>query len=134
MRFIQPKRRAKTFAQQLIQRVRQEQTQPIPQEKLLDLIETIPVYKFGSLTTKELETMFGLSELKQTRVYREGREEGREEGHEEAIVALLERQFGTVDPVLQTTVPQLAALSWPAALAIVLEQSREAIIDRFAAS
>jgi predicted transposase YdaD len=88
------------------------------------------VYKFGSLTTKELEAMFGLSELKQTRVYREGREEGREE----AIVALLERQFGTVDPVLQTAVPQLAALSWPAALAIILEQSRETIIDRFASA
>jgi predicted transposase/invertase (TIGR01784 family) len=127
---IQPKRRAKPFAQQIIQRVRQEQPQTIPREKLLDLIETILVYKFGSLTTKELEAMFGLSELKQTRVYREGREEGREE----AIVALLERQFGTVDPVLQTTVPQLAALSWPAALAIILEQSREAIIDQFASA
>jgi predicted transposase YdaD len=86
---IQPKSRAKGFAQQIIQRVQQEQSQTLPRGQLLNLIETILVYKFGSLTTKELEAMLGLSELKQTRVYQEGREEGREE----AIAALLQRQF-----------------------------------------
>jgi predicted transposase YdaD len=66
------------------------QTQPqLPLELLGQDGETILVYKFGSLTTKELEAMLGLSELKQTRVYQEGREEGREE----AIAALLQRQF-----------------------------------------
>jgi predicted transposase YdaD len=71
--------------------------------------------------------MFGLSELKKTRVFQEGREEGREE----AIVALLQRQFGTIDPALQATVPGLAAQSLPEAVAIILERSREEIIDRF---
>lgn len=47
--------------------------------------------------------MFGLSELKKTRVFQEGREEGREE----AIVALLQRRFGTVDAALSTAITNL---------------------------
>ena len=66
---IQPKSRAKGFAKQVIQRVQQEESQDLPHARLLDLIETILVYKFGNLTTQELEAMFGLSELKKTRVY-----------------------------------------------------------------
>ncbi|NJM46934.1 MAG: DUF2887 domain-containing protein [Alkalinema sp. RU_4_3] len=33
-------------------------------DRLLGMIETILVYKFSRLTTKELEAMFGLSERK----------------------------------------------------------------------
>jgi predicted transposase YdaD len=124
---VEPKRRAKELAKQIVQRVKQEVMPPLAQQQRLELIETILVYKFGSLTTKELEAMFGLSELKKTRVFQEGREEGREE----AIVALLQRQFGTIDPALQATVPGLAAQSLPEAVAIILERSREEIIDRF---
>jgi predicted transposase/invertase (TIGR01784 family) len=128
---VESKRRAKELAKQIVQRVKQEVIPPLEQQRRLELIETILVYKFGSLTTKELEAMFGLSELKKTRVFQEGREEGREKGREEAIVALLERRFGTVDEALQATVPSLAAQSLPEALAIILERSREEIIDRF---
>jgi predicted transposase/invertase (TIGR01784 family) len=130
---IQPKSRAKGFAQQIIQRVQQEQSQTLPRGQLLNLIETILVYKFGSLTTKELEAMFGLSELKKTRVYQEGCEEGREQAREEAIAALLQRRFNAVDAALQATIPHLAALSLPEALEIILERSRDEILDRFTA-
>jgi predicted transposase/invertase (TIGR01784 family) len=124
---IQSKSRAKGFAKQLIQRVQQEEPQDLPRTRLLDLIETILVYKFGNLTTQELEAMFGLSELKKTRVYQEGRDEGREE----TIVALLQRRFSTIDPALRSAVPKLAALPLSQALDLILERSREEIIDRF---
>jgi predicted transposase YdaD len=55
---VEPKLRAKNFAQGLIQRVSQEKPDPLAAAKLLDLIETILVYKFGKLTMKELEVMF----------------------------------------------------------------------------
>ncbi len=71
--------------------------------------------------------MFGLSELKKTRVYQQGREEGREE----AVAALLQRRFSVVDPVLQSTIPQLAMLPFSQALDLILERSREEILDRF---
>jgi predicted transposase YdaD len=148
---IEPKSRAKPFAKSLVQRVNTEHPDSLASRKLLDLIETILVYKFGSLTSRELEAMFGLSELKKTRVFQEGlsegrekglseglaegREEGlaegREEGREQAIVALLERRFTTLDPTLIAIVPTLAAIPLPQALDAILEESRDTLVQRY---
>lgn len=56
----------------------------IPKD-LLELVVTAMVYKFIHKTRKEIEAMFGLSELKQTRFYQDVHQEGREEGREEGI-------------------------------------------------
>ena len=53
------------------------------QRQLLELIETVLVYKFPSMSREEIEAMFRLSELKQTRVYQEAFQEGKEEGIEQ---------------------------------------------------
>jgi predicted transposase YdaD len=100
-------------------------------QKLLDLIETILVYKFGKLTTKELEAMFGLSELKKTRVFQEGREEGQDDERRGAIVDLLKMRFQTIDQSLDLTLPALMELPRPEAFNILLNSSKEEIIDRF---
>jgi predicted transposase YdaD len=75
--------------------------------------------------------MFGLSELKKTRVFQEGREEGREESREEAVTILLKRRFPVLDPALQAIVPNLAALPLNQAVDLILERSREELLDRF---
>ncbi|MBD2456750.1 Rpn family recombination-promoting nuclease/putative transposase [Nostoc sp. FACHB-87] len=67
-------------ARELINRTQQAVNLQLPQKQLLELIETILVYKFPTMSQKEIEAMFGLSELKQTRVYQEAREEGKLEG------------------------------------------------------
>jgi predicted transposase/invertase (TIGR01784 family) len=72
--------KAISIARELINRTRETDDLPLRQKQLLELIETILVYKFPKMTRKEIETMFGLSDLKQTRVYQEGKEEGKEEG------------------------------------------------------
>jgi predicted transposase YdaD len=124
---VEPKRRAKAFAQQLVQRVHQETGLPLPTTRLLDLIETILVYKFGSLTTKELEAMFGLSELKKTRVYQEGREEGRQE----TIENVLKIRFSKLDQHIKEAIPGLMQLPHQEGLEMVMNASRQEIIDRF---
>jgi len=53
------------------------------------LIETILVYKFPTMDRQEIEAMFGISELKQTRVYQEAKEEGKQEGKLESVSRLL---------------------------------------------
>ncbi|MCA2803261.1 MAG: DUF2887 domain-containing protein, partial [Microcystis sp. M114S2] len=85
-----------------------------PQE-LLQLIETILVYKLPLLNRREIETMFSLDELKQTQYFQdvreearqegrqEGREEGREQGREEG------REEGRLNKALEA-VPRLLAL------------------------
>lgn len=55
-------------ARQLVQR---SQTSPsrLSSSVIIEMLETIIVYKFPHLSWQEVEAMFGLSELKQTRVY-----------------------------------------------------------------
>ncbi|WP_257999210.1 DUF2887 domain-containing protein [Fischerella thermalis] len=67
-------------AKELISRTQQEIDNEPKQRQLLELLETILVYKFPKMTRKEIELMFGLSDLKQTRVYQEAKQEGRQEG------------------------------------------------------
>ncbi|WP_299410968.1 Rpn family recombination-promoting nuclease/putative transposase [Acaryochloris sp. IP29b_bin.148] len=92
---------------------------------IIDLIETIVVYKFPHLSREEIERMLGVGELKQTKVYQEalqeGRLEGRQEGHIEGrqqgriegeralILRLLSRQIGSIPPNLQAQIESLSA-------------------------
>jgi predicted transposase/invertase (TIGR01784 family) len=64
-------------------RTKQAVNLQLPQKQLLELIETILVYKLPNISREEIEAMFGLSELKQTRVYQEAKQEGKEEGKQE---------------------------------------------------
>ncbi len=55
----------------------------------MELIETVVFYKFPRLSREELEAMLGLNDLKQTRVYQEGKLEGKLE----AVAPLAARGF-----------------------------------------
>lgn len=79
---------------------------------MIQLIETIVLYKFLQLTPQELEAMFGLDELKKTRYYQEVAEAAKQEGKLEAVPKLL--QFGL-------TIEQVAE-----ALGLSVEQVRQA--------
>jgi predicted transposase YdaD len=88
-----------------------------PQD-ILDLVETILVYKFATLSREEIRAMLHLpeSDLKKTRFYQEvfgeGRQEGRQEGHQRQVrlvIRLLIRRLGTAAEAHQE---QVAALSF----------------------
>ena len=86
----------------LMQQARQELEDVVLRQKVLGLIETILVYKFTNLSRQELEAMFGLDELKQTRYFQEvaaeiaakakveGKLEGKVEGKLESVPRLLQ--------------------------------------------
>jgi predicted transposase/invertase (TIGR01784 family) len=86
-------------ARQLIDRVQSESTDALPSNEIIDIITSIVVYKFSSLSREEVEAMLGLT-LQETRVYQEAKAEGREEGREEGRV---QREA----EMLQVTVPLL---------------------------
>ncbi len=79
---------------------RQQLTDEATKRDLIKLVETIIVYKLPQKSREEIEAMFGLSELKQTRVYQEALEEGKqlgvEEGKEQTKLETIPRmlQFG----------------------------------------
>ena len=71
------------------------------QRNLIKLIETIIVYKLPQKSREEIEAMFSLSELKQTKVYQEALEEGEIKAKLAAIPRMIE--FGL-------KLPQIAQL------------------------
>ena len=108
---------------------------------IMELIETIVIYKFPLLSREEIEKMLGLSELKQTRVYKEalqegeqigeqrgrseGITEGRSEGRTEEARSLIFRQLTRRLGTLPTTAEaQVQALALPE-----LEALGEALLD-----
>lgn len=101
---VESEKSAANRARLLIEKARQETVVGISTQKIIELIETITVYKFPQMSRQEIEEMLGLSELKQTRVYQEALAEGREEGERriqlQAVPKLLE--FGlSVEQVAQ---------------------------------
>jgi len=106
-----------TQAQALLSSVQaQEQTNP-RFAAIMELIETIVVYKFPQLSRDEIESMLGLSELKQTKVYQEAMlEEG-----QSLILRQLNRRIGDVSPEMRS---QIQALSLDQ-----LEALGEALLD-----
>ncbi|MBG1268803.1 Rpn family recombination-promoting nuclease/putative transposase [Nostoc sp. WHI] len=72
-------------ARELIHRTNSEISSLQKQQQLLQFIETILAYKFPTMSREEMEQMFGLSELKQTRFYQEAFQEGVEQGKVQGI-------------------------------------------------
>jgi predicted transposase/invertase (TIGR01784 family) len=100
---------------------------------IMELIETIVVYKFPSLGREEIENMLGLSELKQTKVYQEALQEGEQIGEQRGeqtgalrearslILRQLTRRFGTISTNSEA---KISTLSLPQ-----LESLGEALLD-----
>ncbi|MFO0051581.1 MAG: Rpn family recombination-promoting nuclease/putative transposase, partial [Dolichospermum sp.] len=80
---IETEESAPALARRLIAQANQQLTDTKIKRDLINLIETIIVYKLPKKSREEIEDMLGLSELKQTRVYQEALEEGKAEGKAE---------------------------------------------------
>jgi predicted transposase/invertase (TIGR01784 family) len=71
--------RAPETARQLIVRARQEVADEALRRDLIQLIETVIVYKLTHLSREEIQAMLKVDDIRETRVYREAQEEGRQE-------------------------------------------------------
>jgi predicted transposase/invertase (TIGR01784 family) len=101
---VEPEENAVHRARQLINQAKQEIADRLSSQAIIDLIETIIVYKLPHLSRQEVENMLKLSALKQTRVYQEALEEGREEGIRQgklAAVPLLLKAGLTVEQIAE---------------------------------
>ena len=120
---VAPEEIAMTQARALVRRSKEEMEQGIPQREILDLVETIIVYKLPRLSREEIQEMLGFTDvdLKQTRFYQDVHGEGREEEAVILILRLLNRRFGELDSNL---VEQIQALG-----VSELEALAEALLD-----
>ena len=86
---VEAENSAGELARNLIKRTKAELKNSQSQRQLLELIETIIIYKFPQLSYQEIETMLNLEEIKQTRVYQDAKSEGIEEGKLRQKVAMI---------------------------------------------
>ncbi len=117
---VAPQESAIRQAQTLVTQAREMPSRLSPSE-IIDIIETILIYKFPKLSWQEIEAMFGLSELKQTRVYQQGQEEGRENEAQSLVLRLLTRRLGDLPELVREQVAQLPLTS--------LEDLGEALLE-----
>jgi predicted transposase/invertase (TIGR01784 family) len=82
---IEGEETAPELARRLIAQAKQQLSTESTRRDLIDLIETIIVYKLPQKSREEIEAMLGLSELKQTKVYQEAKQEGLAEGKQEGL-------------------------------------------------
>jgi predicted transposase/invertase (TIGR01784 family) len=84
-------------------------------QDIINLVSTIVLYKFNTLSRDEVDLMLGI-ELQQTRVYQEamaegevrGLERGRTEGEQGLVLKQLIRKLGKIDPEVQARVNSLS--------------------------
>ena len=126
-------------AQTLIERTREEITDQSSQRQLINLIESIIIYKLPQKSREEIEAMFELSDLKQTRVYQEalaegekqGLERGLQEGERLVVENLLRVRFGELDPEIQAIISRILQLSPEEFTPLLLQCSREELLNQF---
>jgi predicted transposase/invertase (TIGR01784 family) len=132
---VESKKQTPIYAKNLITRTRTELGNTALMQQVLDLIETIVLYKLPRISRQELMKMFGLDtfDIKTTRFYEEVREEVKEEVREEVkeevrqtqtlevAMRQLRRRIGDVDRQLQERISQLSVEQ--------LENLAEALLD-----
>ncbi len=74
---VEPEETAGTKARALIDQARLEIADETTKQELIQLIESIIVYKFPQKSREEVAQMLGLSDLRQTRVYQETAQEAK---------------------------------------------------------
>jgi predicted transposase/invertase (TIGR01784 family) len=109
---IETEKDAPALARRLIAQANQQLTDTKIKRDLINLIETIIVYKLPKKSREEIEAMLGLSELKQTRVYQEALEEGKAEATRKFALKLLRTGMNLqqIAEVTELSLQQIQAL------------------------
>jgi predicted transposase/invertase (TIGR01784 family) len=90
---------AKAEARRLVDRNRKSKA-------IIDLVSTIVLYKFGTLSRDEVDLMLGI-ELQQTRVYQDAKADGRTEEGQLLVLKQLTRKLGNINPEVRSIINSL---------------------------
>ena len=104
---VESEQQAVPQAKALIEQTRNQLSDSQLQQQLIDLVERIVVYKFPQKSREEIEAMFELSDLKQTKVYQEALAEGEARGEVKLAIRQLNRRFGDIPQNLTEKIREL---------------------------
>ena len=91
---VSKENQAPQLVQNLMERTKTEISNYREKQGIIELLETVLVSKFSKLSRQEVEAMFLLSDIKQTRVYQEAKEEGRQAEATNLLLRILSKRFG----------------------------------------
>jgi predicted transposase/invertase (TIGR01784 family) len=118
------------FVEKLKFKVEQEPLSDL-QDKVVELIETVLVYKFPKLSREEIQAMFTLDDLRQTRVYQDANLEGRQNEARSLLLRLLSKKFGTLNDCYQDLIANLALEQMEALSEALLDFNNITDLDRW---
>ena len=83
----------------LMTRTKTEVENDREKQGIIELLETVLLSKFSQLSRQEIEAMFLVSDIKQTRVYQEAKQEGRQNGEMILLIRQLSKKFGKLKDI-----------------------------------
>ena len=83
----------------LLDRTKTEVENDREKQGIIELLETVLLSKFSQLSRQEIEAMFLVSDIKQTRVYQEAKQEGRQNGEMILLIRQLSKKFGKLKDI-----------------------------------
>ena len=81
----QTEEKAPAMARELVARARVEIEDEALRADLIELIETVIIYKLARFSREEIQIMLQVHDIRETRVYQEAKEEGLKEGIEKGV-------------------------------------------------
>ena len=89
---------APDIARALVVRAKTEIGDAALRADLIELFETVIIYKLRRLSREEIQAMLQVHDLRDTRVYKEAKEEGKQEGKQEGIAHAIHRMAASGMP------------------------------------
>jgi predicted transposase/invertase (TIGR01784 family) len=83
----------------LMARTKTEVENDREKQGIIELLETVLLSKFSQLSRQEIEAMFLVSDIKQTRVYQEAKQEGKQDGEMILLIRQLSKRFGKLKDI-----------------------------------
>ena len=95
----QTESQAPAMARELVARAKIEIADEALRADLIELIETVMIYKLAGLSREEIQTMLQVHDIRETRVYKEAMEEGKALGLKEGIALAIAKMAARKMPV-----------------------------------
>jgi predicted transposase/invertase (TIGR01784 family) len=112
---VSKENQAPQLVQNLMARTKTEVSNESERQGIIELLESVLMSKFSQLSRQEIEAMFLVSDIKQTRVYQEAKEEGEQQGEKNLLLRILSKRFGKlndsyIESINSLTIAQLEDL------------------------
>jgi predicted transposase/invertase (TIGR01784 family) len=118
---VSKENQSQELVKNLMTRTKTEVSNDSERQGIIELLESVLMSKFSQLSRQEIEAMFLVSDIKQTRVYQEAKQEGEQEGEKNLLLRQLSKRFGKLGDAYIKSINSLTIAQ--------LEDLGEALLD-----